>query len=67
MTDTKVPFDTACGAELHAEHLCYIVSQGLHLDDAPGYQALVEPPRYRCEHCQRTARERANLCIPKDL
>ena len=67
MTDTKVSFDTACDVDPHSEHLCYIVSQGLHLSDAPGYQALIAEPQFRCEHCRRTARARANLCIPKDL
>ena len=67
MVDTRVPCNTAIDTELHSEHLCYIISQGLHLTDAAGYEALLAEPQFRCGHCQRTARERHNLCIPKEL
>ena len=67
MTDTKIPCDAVCDTELHSEHLCYIISQGLHLTDTPGYRTLVKEPRFRCAHCGRTARSRANLCVPTDM
>ena len=67
MAKTKVQFDAACEAGLHSEHLCYIIAQGLHLTDASGYEALITESRFRCGHCQRTARERTNLCVPLDL
>ncbi len=67
MADTKIRLDAACDTELHGEHLCYIISQGLHLIDAPGYQRLVSEPRFRCGHCGRTAKDRTSLCVPRDL
>jgi hypothetical protein len=33
-TDRKRKLEILCDAELHNEHLCYIVSQGFHLSDA---------------------------------
>ncbi len=67
MADTKTRPNAACDTERHSEHLCYIIAQGLHLGDAPGYQALVKRPRFRCGHCGRTARNRDNLCVPTDM
>jgi hypothetical protein len=49
------------------EHLCYLLSQGFHLDDARAYQTLIENPRFRCRHCGRTAANRKNLCLPVPL
>ena len=67
MADTKVRPEIVSTSDLQDEHLCYIVSQGLHLTDEEGYQALVSDPQFRCGHCSRTARTRNNLCIPVDL
>jgi hypothetical protein len=50
--------------ELHAEHLCYLLSQGFDLEDAAAYVALVQNPRFRCSHCRRTAAAQVNLCLP---
>jgi len=66
-TDTKMRLEILCEAELHEEHLCYIVAQGLHLSDALAYEALIDEPRFQCAHCGRTARSRKNLCVPIDL
>ena len=49
--------------ERHTEHLCYVRSQGFHLEDAAAYAALIRNPRFRCDHCGRTAASRNNLCI----
>jgi hypothetical protein len=51
----------------HAEHLCYLLSQGFNLDDAEAYQALVQNPRFRCGHCGRTAADCKSLCLPGPL
>ena len=67
MADTKIQTDVACNSELHVEHLCYIMSQGLHLTDPASYLALIDKPRFRCGHCGRTAGSRRNLCVPEDL
>lgn len=65
--DTKMRLEIICDADLHEEHLCYIVSQGLHLSDALAYEALIDEPRFRCDHCGRHARSRTNLCVPCEL
>jgi hypothetical protein len=67
MTDTKTQADAGCDTELHGEHLCYIISQGLDLTDALEYEALVREPRFRCGHCRRMARNGENLCVPIDI
>ena len=67
MADTKIRLEIVSDSNLKDEHLCYIVSQGLHLTDPDEYRALVDSPRFRCGHCGRTARSRSNLCIPVDL
>jgi len=60
-TDTRRKLEILCDAELHNEHLCYIVSQGLHLSDALAYEALIDEPRFRCGHCGRHARSHRTL------
>jgi hypothetical protein len=67
MADTKIRLEIVSDSDLQDEHLCYILSQGLHLTEPEEYRALVESPRFRCGHCGRTARSRSNLCIPVDL
>lgn len=59
--------EACCNAESHAEHLCYLLSQGFNLDDAQAYEALVRNPRFRCGHCGRTAASPQNLCHPTPL
>lgn len=59
--------NTECNTGVHTEHLCYIVSQGFHLSDEQGYKALLDDPKFRCNHCGRTARNDANLCAPAHL
>jgi hypothetical protein len=56
-----------CDIESHAEHLCYLLSQGFHLDDADAYQALIQNPCFRCSHCGRAAAGQKNLCVPVPL
>jgi hypothetical protein len=56
-----------CTSEFHHEHLCYIISQGFHLTDERTYRALIEDPAFRCDHCGRTAKSGANLCVPVAL
>jgi hypothetical protein len=56
-----------CDIESHAEHLCYLLSQGFHLDDARAYQTLIQNPRFRCRHCGRVAASQKNLCLPVPL
>ena len=59
-----VKIEHCCDKELHTEHLCYLLSQGLQLEDPEVYLALVQDPRFRCNHCGRTAKSGKNLCVP---
>ena len=56
-----------CDVASHTEHLCYLLSQGFHLEDAAAYTVLVQNPRFRCGHCGRTAAGQMNLCLPVPL
>lgn len=67
MADTKIQLEIVSDTDLQDEHLCYIVSQGLHLTDEGVYRHLIEDPKFRCDHCGRAAKSRSNLCIPVDL
>lgn len=67
MTDGRNQLERRCDPERHDEHLCYIVALGFHLTDEQEYIALTEGPRFRCDHCGRTARNEANLCVPAEL
>ena len=67
--DRKIErLDTECDeAGLHGEHLCYLVSQGFDLTDGLCYLALIEGPRFQCDHCGRKARNSRNLCVPRQI
>ena len=67
MADTKIRLAIISDSDLQDEHLCYIVSQGLHLTDEGEYHSLIAKPKFRCGHCGRAAKSRSNLCIPVDL
>ena len=56
-----------CQREVHTDHLCYMVSQGFHISDEQEYKILVDKPEFKCNHCGRTARSSANLCVPTHL
>ena len=65
MDRERTELDADCGeSELHTRHLCYIVSQGFNLTDEQSYRVLVEDPKFRCNHCGRTANSDQNLCVP---
>lgn len=51
----------------HSEHLCYLISQGIHLSDEQEFRALIENAQYRCDHCGRHAKSNENLCVPEPL
>ena len=67
MVSNTKQLEKECETEQHDEHLCYIVSQGLHLNDQQAYSALTRDPRFFCHHCGRIAKSGANLCVPVDL
>jgi hypothetical protein len=56
---------TLPATEEWSEHVCYILAQGLDLEDVRTYRALVENPRFQCGHCHHTARCTRNLCVPE--
>jgi hypothetical protein len=67
MDVVKMKTEERCDIESHTEHLCYLLSQGFHLDDVEAYQTLVQKPHFRCSHCGRAAAEQKNLCRPVPL
>jgi len=67
MAETNITHNTECKSDSHTRHLCYIVSQGFHLSEADEYQALVDEPKFKCEHCGRVAKSGENLCRPVKL
>jgi len=59
--------NTECESESHDKHLCYIVSQGLHLSEPEEYKQLVDNAEFKCRHCGRLAKSGDNLCVPEKL
>jgi len=50
--------------EGHGQHLCYLVSLGLHLSDSAKYRVLIQSPAWMCNRCGRVARRQSSLCKP---
>lgn len=67
MVKKNAQLNSECDMELHKQQLCYIISQGFHLSDEKEYEVLVEDPEYKYNHCHRTAKNDANLCVPVTL
>jgi len=64
MTEEHPKDNAECKSSTHMEHLCYLVSQGFHLNDNEEYNALITEPRFKCERCGRAANNEKNLCKP---
>ena len=67
MGEENVKHNPKCKSSNFKEHLCYIVSQGFHLNEEQKYKALIEGPQFKCEHCGRVAKSENNLCEPVKL
>jgi hypothetical protein len=67
MAEETVKHNLECKSESHSRHLCYIISQGFHLSDEEEYKALLEDPKFKCQHCGRVANSEKNLCKPVKL
>ena len=64
MTDGQAKHNLECRSDSHSRHLCYLVSQGLHLTEKAEYESLAENPKFKCQHCGRTAKSEDSLCEP---
>lgn len=67
MAEENVQHNTQCKSESHNQHLCYFLSQGLHLTEPQQYEAMIQNPDFKCEHCGRVAKSDENLCEPVPL
>ncbi len=67
MAEETVKHNLECKSESHSQHLCYIISQGFHLSDEEEYKALLEDPKFKCQHCGHVANSEKNLCKPVKL
>jgi len=56
-----------CKSDKHIKHLCYVVSDGYHVNNEEGYKNLVKEPRYKCHLCGLTANIGESLCGPAKL
>jgi len=65
--DAVTKTEERCDIDSHTEHLCYLLSQGFHLDDAGTFQTLIQNPRFQCGRCGLAAADRKNLCRPAPL
>ena len=59
--------NSECESSDHSEHLCYIISQGFHLDKRDEYADMVKDAQFVCEHCGRIANSGKYLCKPMKL
>ncbi len=59
--------NSECQGDSHTHHLCYMVSQGFHLEDEHLFQELTKSPQFKCEHCRQVAESEKNLCKPTRL
>jgi hypothetical protein len=67
MKPENVTHNMECQSDSHTHHLCYMVSQGLHLEDGDFFQTLTKAPQFNCERCGRVAHSEQNLCKPVRL
>jgi hypothetical protein len=67
MAEDEIRHNTKCKSESHVHHLCYLVSQGAHVDDVEKYDDLVRDAEYKCLYCGRVAKSFESLCIPEKL
>lgn len=67
MAEGNAPHNTQCGSESHDQHLCYLMSQGIHLSDVEEYETLINDPKFECERCGRKANGSGSLCVPVEL
>lgn len=63
----EIQHNTECKSESHDKHLCYIVSQGLHLSEPEEYKKLVNDAEFKCRTCGRLAKSADNLCVPEKM
>ena len=49
------------------EHLCYLISQGFHINKPEEFEAIVRNPEFKCQHCGRVAKNAENVCEPVKL
>lgn len=64
MTEEKRQHNSNCNSDSFTEHLCYIVSQNLHISEPKKFENIVINPKFKCQICGRVANGESNLCEP---
>jgi hypothetical protein len=64
MVEEKRKHNPNCKSDSFTDHLCYIVSQGIHVSEPEKFEALIANPEFKCQHCGRVAKSERNLCEP---
>lgn len=67
MAEATIEHNQDCKADLHHQHLCFLMHEGLHYQEPAAYKELVQNAQYRCQQCGRTAKNDQNLCHPVAL
>ena len=67
MAEEKIQHNPNCKSDSFEEHLCYIVSQALHINEPEKFEALISSPKFKCRHCGRVANSGKNLCEPVEI
>ncbi len=62
MVEEKIQHNPTCKSDSFTEHLCYIVSQGIHISKPEKFESLIANPEFKCQHCGRVAKSEKNLC-----
>ena len=64
MVEEKIKHNPNCKRDSFTDHLCYIVSQGIHISEPEKFEVLIANPEFKCQHCGRVAKSERNLCEP---
>ncbi len=59
--------DSCQSKKQHSDHLCKLITQGMHQRNPEEYRGLVSDPQFVCKNCGRVANQKTRLCNPVAL